>query len=87
MTTTATDPLPASPTAEPEPSSIALCVMTANVTSQIGVFNCEHAGFWFPDWQAAEREVDAEMATGRTRHFSSLEEFLEALEEDDDDEE
>ncbi len=79
MTTTATDPLPASPTAVSEPSSIALCVMTANVTSQIGVFNCEHAGFWFPDWQAAEREVDAEIERGDALTFDDAESALEYL--------
>lgn len=83
MTTPATKPPPASPTAEPPSPSIALCVLTAKVTSETGVFNCEHAGFWFPEWQAAEREVDEQITAGRTLRFSNLEDYLDSLEDDE----
>ena len=79
MTTPATEPPPASPTAEPPSPSIALCVLTAKVTSETGVFNCEHAGFWFPEWQAAEREVDAEIEKGGALTFDDADSALEHL--------
>ena len=38
------------------------------------------AWFWTPEWQAKEREADADIAAGRVEHFSSDDEFLAALE-------
>jgi AbrB family looped-hinge helix DNA binding protein len=35
--------------------------------------------YWTPEWQAGEREADAELAAGRGETFNSAEEFLEAL--------
>ena len=40
------------------------------------------AWFWTPEWQAGEREADAEIKAGRGRRFNSDEEFLASLEED-----
>jgi AbrB family looped-hinge helix DNA binding protein len=37
------------------------------------------AWFWTPEWQAKEREADAEIAAGRVRYFGSDEEFLAAF--------
>jgi hypothetical protein len=39
----------------------------------------EQAWFWTPEWQAGEREADADIAAGRTTVFHSEEEFFEAL--------
>ena len=37
------------------------------------------AWFWTAEWQAGEREADADLAAGRYEDFGSLEEFLAAL--------
>lgn len=36
--------------------------------------------FWTEEWQAAEREADAEVAAGQTEFLGSSEEFIAALE-------
>lgn len=36
--------------------------------------------FWTEAWQAAEREVEADLAAGRYETFETMEEFLESLE-------
>lgn len=79
MTTTAPDAPPVFQTNERPPASIVLCVLTATVTSESGIFNCEHAGFWFPEWQQGEREVDAEMGQGDSITFDDAESALEYL--------
>ncbi len=35
--------------------------------------------FWTPEWQAGEREAEADLAAGRFDRYESDEEFLEAL--------
>jgi AbrB family looped-hinge helix DNA binding protein len=40
----------------------------------------DQAWFWTPEWQAGEREADADIAAGRTRCFNTGEELLAALE-------
>ena len=42
--------------------------------------NPDQAWFWTPEWQAKEREADADLAAGRFRRFEGDEEFLAALE-------
>lgn len=79
MTTTTSDSPPLTQTSERPPASIALCILTATVTSESGIFNCEHAGFWFPEWQQGEREVDAEMEKGDSVKFDDAESALEFL--------
>src|SRR5580704_4334257 len=37
------------------------------------------AWFWSPEWQAGEREADADRAAGKIESFSSGEEFIDAL--------
>ena len=37
------------------------------------------AWFWTPEWQAGEREVDADLAAGHTQFFESEDEFFAAL--------
>jgi hypothetical protein len=41
----------------------------------------DQAWFWTPEWQAKEREADADIAAGRVTRFESDEEFLRALDE------
>jgi AbrB family looped-hinge helix DNA binding protein len=43
------------------------------------VIDASQAWFWTPEWQAGEREADADLAAGRGEKFTSGEEFLAAL--------
>ncbi len=43
------------------------------------VIDATQAWFWTPEWQAREREADADLAAGRLETFDSGEEFLDAL--------
>lgn len=43
------------------------------------LIDASQAWFWTPEWQAGEREADADIAAGRVERFESDEEFLEAL--------
>lgn len=43
------------------------------------VIDATQAWFWTPEWQAGEREADADIAAGRVETFASGEEFLDAL--------
>ncbi len=43
------------------------------------VIDASQAWFWTSDWQAGEREADADNAAGRADSFDSDEEFLRAL--------
>jgi AbrB family looped-hinge helix DNA binding protein len=43
------------------------------------VIDATQAWFWTPEWQAGEREADADLAAGRRVTFDSGEGFLEAL--------
>lgn len=36
--------------------------------------------FWTEEWQAAEREVEADLESGRFETFDTMEEFLASLE-------
>ena len=44
------------------------------------VIDATQAWFWTPEWQAGEREADADLAAGRFDRYESDEEFLAALE-------
>ena len=44
------------------------------------LIDATQAWFWTPEWQAGEREADADMAAGRFDRYESDEEFLAALE-------
>lgn len=46
-----------------------------------GPIDPDQAWFWTPDWQAGEREADAEIAAGGGTRYRSDEEFLAALDE------
>jgi AbrB family looped-hinge helix DNA binding protein len=43
------------------------------------LIDATQAWFWSPEWQAGEREADADRAAGGVETFSSSEEFLDAL--------
>lgn len=40
----------------------------------------EQAWFWTKEWQAREREADADLATGRSTTFDNAEDLLDHLE-------
>jgi AbrB family looped-hinge helix DNA binding protein len=44
-----------------------------------GVIDATQAWFWTEEWQAGEREADADLAADRGESFDSGEEFLDAL--------
>lgn len=46
-----------------------------------GPIDPDQAWFWTPEWQAGEREADADIAAGRTTRYNSDEEFMAALDE------
>ena len=41
----------------------------------------DQAWFWTPEWQAREREADADLAADRTRSFEDEDDFLRAVRE------
>ncbi len=43
------------------------------------LIDATQAWFWSPEWQAGEREADADRAAGRIESFSSDEEFIGVL--------
>jgi AbrB family looped-hinge helix DNA binding protein len=43
------------------------------------LIDATQAWFWTPEWQAGERQADAEIAAGLGERFESDEEFLAAL--------
>lgn len=43
------------------------------------LIDATQAWFWTPEWQAGEREADADRASGTTEMFESGEEFIGAL--------
>ena len=43
------------------------------------VIDATQAWFWTPEWQAGEREADADIAAGRAETFDSEGEFVAAL--------
>ncbi|HVA05235.1 MAG TPA: AbrB family transcriptional regulator [Acidimicrobiales bacterium] len=43
------------------------------------LIDATQAWFWSPEWQAGEREADADQAAGRVETFGSGEEFIGAL--------
>jgi antitoxin PrlF len=43
------------------------------------VIDATQAWFWTPDWQAGEREADADRETGRIETFESGDALVEAL--------
>lgn len=43
------------------------------------VIDATQAWFWTPEWQAGEREADADRAAGRVEAFGSDEDFTSAI--------
>ncbi len=41
----------------------------------------DQAWFWSEEWQAGEREAEADIAAGRTKTFDSMEDLLADLEQ------
>ncbi|MEA3308126.1 MAG: hypothetical protein U9Q70_01260 [Chloroflexota bacterium] len=44
-------------------------------------FDPEQIYFWTPEWQAAEREVDAQLLAGDYEDFATMEDFIASLKE------
>jgi hypothetical protein len=44
----------------------------------------DQAWFWSPEWQAQESKVDQEIEAGHYKDFSTMEEFIDDLTNDDD---
>ena len=44
-------------------------------------FDPEQAYFWTPEWQAAEREVDAQLLADDYEDFATMEDFIASLKE------
>lgn len=44
------------------------------------LIDASQAWFWTPEWQAGEREADADLGAGRVETFPSGDAFLAALE-------
>lgn len=44
-------------------------------------FDPEQAYFWTPEWQAAEREVDAQLSAGDYEDFATMEDLIASLKE------
>lgn len=49
------------------------------IVTPVRVVPKSQAWFWSPDWQASEREADADREAGRVTNFGSDEEFLTSL--------
>ena len=47
------------------------------------VIDASQAWFWTPEWQAGEREVDAQLVAGEGETFASGEAFLAAIRKPD----
>lgn len=45
------------------------------------LIDADQAWFWTEEWQLGEREASEDIAAGRTRRFSSRDEFLSTLDE------
>ena len=43
----------------------------------------EQAWFWTPEWQARERETDEDIAAGRYKDFTSMDDLISDLFRDD----
>ena len=43
----------------------------------------DQAWFWTPEWQAAERKADEDIAAGRVKTFDTMDELLDDLFNDD----
>ena len=43
------------------------------------IIDATQAWYWTPDWQAGEREVEADLAAGRIETFGSGEELVRTL--------
>lgn len=51
------------------------------IVTPVQVVPRSQAWFWTPQWQAAEREADADRVAGRFTRFGSDEEFLSSIDE------
>ena len=52
--------------------------------SRLEVIHPEQAWFWTERWQKMEREVEEDIAAGRTKTFDSVDDFINYLDEPED---
>ena len=58
------------------------CTCWKNATITVGSTDtAELAWFWSEKWQAAERQVDTDLANGLYETFDTMDEFLDDLQE------
>ncbi|HVJ50300.1 AbrB/MazE/SpoVT family DNA-binding domain-containing protein [Desulfitobacterium sp.] len=63
-----------------------LCVQDGKIILEPKkVIPADQEWFWSEEWQAGEREAQAEIDAGQVKHFGSVEEFLKDLRSDDED--
>jgi len=69
----------------PSPS-IELCVEDGRIILEPKkLIPADQQWFWTEEWQAGEREAQAEIESGKVNHFNSMKDFLTDLGKDDED--
>ena len=56
----------------------------SNLRMSLSDKSSDQSYFWTPEWQAAEREAEADIAAGRYKTFDTIDELLEDLHSSDD---
>lgn len=60
-------------------SSKGLTSTEADVAAKIGLIYPEQKWWWLESWQEGEREVERDIAAGRTTTYGSAEAFIKSL--------
>jgi hypothetical protein len=71
--------MPGTSTAEREHALVLVRSVRAQALDLMQRLNPDQAWFWTEEWQAGEREADAEIAAGHTTFYASTDDFLAAL--------
>ena len=65
------------------PTYVLLDPRTSSQTVKAPLFvdqpRLDQAWFWTPEWQAIERQADADLAAGRYEDFDTIDAFIESL--------
>ena len=63
-----------------------LCVQEGKIILEPKkLIDADQQWFWTEEWQAGEREAQAEIDADKVKHFNSMNEFLEDLRPEDED--
>lgn len=46
---------------------------------ETGVLDDNQSWYWTPQWQAAEKEADEDIATGRVYHYDNVDDLMRSL--------